>query len=197
MTSDTRAVEESISALSDDALLGVLSHELATRHSLRSVRDQVSALLAMGPGLERSLAQRLADVTASATRARIVGEATAPLLEDHLMLDSASVSRVLGKAATSRNTASRLLAAGAVVALPVGQRRLYPEFQFDAASSRVRPIVAEVNKLLDAKNDPWGVASWWLNRTDFSDDPRSPAELAVDGRRDDDLRDMAHDLLAD
>lgn len=197
MSIDTRALEESIQALSDEALLGILSHELSSRESLRPVSDQISALLAMGPGLDNLLVQRLADLASSATRARIVGEATTSLLRQHPMLDSTTVSRVLGKAPTSRNTASRLVAASTVVALPAGQRRLYPEFQFDAATFKVRPIVAELNRLLDANGDPWGVASWWLNRTDFSDDPRSPAELAVDGNHDDDLRDMAHDLLAD
>jgi hypothetical protein len=36
-----------------------------------------------------------------------------------------------------------------------------PAFQFDSAR-RPRPVVLEVNALLDAEHDPWGVADWWL-----------------------------------
>lgn len=41
------------------------------------------------------------------------------------------------------------------------------------------------------------MASWWLNPTDFADDPRSPAALAVAGGHDQDLRDMADDVTQD
>jgi hypothetical protein len=36
-----------------------------------------------------------------------------------------------------------------------------PAFQFDP-SGRVIPVVLAVNRLLDADEDPWGVADWWL-----------------------------------
>ncbi|MCX5380694.1 hypothetical protein [Streptomyces sp. NBC_00091] len=48
----------------------------------------------------------------------------------------------------------RLRAAG-------GQVRL-PAFQF-TADGRVRATVREVNLLLDADEDPWGAADWWLS----------------------------------
>lgn len=47
------------------------------------------------------------------------------------------------------------------LALPREQRRLAPEFQFDEQGN-VRPAVATVNRILDADDDPWGSASWWL-----------------------------------
>ncbi|MEV6975908.1 hypothetical protein [Kitasatospora sp. NPDC093806] len=37
-----------------------------------------------------------------------------------------------------------------------------PSFQFDGASGRPLPLVVAVNRLLDADDDPWGVADWWL-----------------------------------
>jgi hypothetical protein len=36
-----------------------------------------------------------------------------------------------------------------------------PAFQFDGAGRPV-PVVLEINRLLDAQGDPWGVADWWL-----------------------------------
>lgn len=58
-----------------------------------------------------------------------------------------------------------------------------PRFQF-APDSRVWPVVRTVNGILDADDDPWGVADWWLGRNAWLD--AVPADLL--GRdRDDDL----------
>ncbi|MFF5443917.1 hypothetical protein [Streptomyces sp. NPDC012888] len=43
---------------------------------------------------------------------------------------------------------------------PGGLVRL-PDFQF-TADGTVHPVVREVNLLLDADEDPWGAADWWL-----------------------------------
>ncbi|HET7327020.1 MAG TPA: hypothetical protein VFJ14_06995, partial [Nocardioidaceae bacterium] len=66
-----------------------------------------------------------------------------------------------------REAASRLRLSSRLVGIKQGNRYLYPAFQFDLAQRQVPPAVAEVNKLLDAAGDPWGVASWWI-----SDSPR-------------------------
>ena len=191
-------VRDSIHALSDQDLVDLVAEEIGRRPTLRPVRDDVTALLAMSATLAAAHERAVANPAAAAVaRTRIVTSVIGALVEQHEMLDSTAVSRVLGKSATSRNTASRLALAGTVVALPASGHKLYPAFQFDPALQRVRPIVAELNQKLNARTDPWGVASWWLNPTDFADDPRSPADLAVDGSHDQDLRDMADDLTAD
>ncbi|WP_342664828.1 hypothetical protein [Jongsikchunia kroppenstedtii] len=122
----------------------------------------------------------------------IAAQAVVSILREHPMLDSVAVRRVVGGEETTS-----LWGRGGIVGLPVGNVILYPAFQFDTADHRVRPIVAKINQLLGAQDDPWGVASWWLSPTGFSDDPRSPAELAVSGDCDDELRAMARDLIAD
>jgi hypothetical protein len=50
-----------------------------------------------------------------------------------------------------------------LISLPVtdGESRL-PVFQFGDDGQPI-PIVTEVNRLLDAADDPWGVADWWLS----------------------------------
>ena len=111
------------------------------------------------------------------------------IIGDHEMLDSTAVRCLLGKAATSQHTAT-----GSVIALPASRQKLYPAFQFDSPHRKVRPMVAQINWILGAKADPWGVASWWLNPTAFADDPRSPAELAVAGGHEQYLLDMVDDL---
>ena len=72
-----------------------------------------------------------------------------------------------------------------------------PGFQFDAETAKVRPLVAEINHLLDARHDPWGVGSWWLSPSGWLPNGQSPADLAVLGGQDEVIRDIAGDLLAD
>ena len=198
MLANRDRARDTIHALSDQDLVELLAEEFSRRPNLRPVRDDVTALLALGPALALQHERAVANPAAAAVaRTRIVSSALRSLVDDHEMLDSTAVSRALGKSATSRNTASRLAAAGTVVALPAAGHKLFPAFQFDTERREVRPIVAEINRVIGAKDDPWGAASWWLNPTAFADDPRSPAELAVDGGHEQDLRDMADDLVAD
>ncbi|ORL84130.1 hypothetical protein [Prescottella equi] len=198
MLVDRDRARDTIHALSDQDLLELLSEEFSRRPNLRPVRDDVTALLAMGPALALQHERAVANPAAAAVaRTRIVSSALRSLVEEHEMLDSTAVSRALGRAATSRNTASRLASSGSVIALPAAGHKLFPAFQFDTERREVRPIVAEINRIIGAKEDPWGAASWWLNPTAFADDPRSPADLAVTGGHDQDLRDMSGDLVAD
>lgn len=44
-----------------------------------------------------------------------------------------------------------------------------PSFQFDTASGRPLPTVVAVNRLLDASDDPRGVADWWLGANAWLD----------------------------
>ena len=55
-----------------------------------------------------------------------------------------------------------------------GQAPRWPAFQFDPAGQPY-PVVTEINVLLDADHDPWGVADWWLGRNAWLD--ACPADL--------------------
>jgi hypothetical protein len=72
--------------------------------------------------------------------------------------------------ATPALTEQEVHAAGAdpgrpdLIRLPRADRRVVlPAFQFGQDGSPV-PVVAEVNLLLGAAGDPWGVADWWLGQ---------------------------------
>jgi hypothetical protein len=56
---------------------------------------------------------------------------------------------------------------------PGGGARL-PAFQF-GRDGRPLPVVAAINRLLDAEDDPWGVADWWLGPNAWID--AVPAEV--------------------
>ncbi|MFF8383833.1 hypothetical protein [Streptomyces kanasensis] len=65
----------------------------------------------------------------------------------------------------------RLRGAGGAVRLP--------RFQF-AGDALPWPVVLEVNRLLDADDDPWAAADWWLSRNAWLAAP--PAALLGTGR---------------
>jgi hypothetical protein len=50
-----------------------------------------------------------------------------------------------------------------LIRLRVGGRVQLPRFQF-RADRAPDSVVLEVNRLLDAEADPWGVASWWVDQ---------------------------------
>nr|WP_062342832.1 hypothetical protein [Herbidospora sakaeratensis] len=75
---------------------------------------------------------------------------------------------------------------------PDGAIRL-PAFQFDADGGPV-PVVMEINELLDAEHDPWGVADWWLSHNTWIG--ASPAQAL--GRMDDEaLLRVARNVMED
>ena len=80
-----------------------------------------------------------------------------------------------------------------VIAFRSERGAVYPGFQFDR-DGRLPAIVAEVNALLGATDDPWGVADWWLS-PDASLDGR-PVDLIGGSPADfDRLRQAARTLL--
>lgn len=94
-----------------------------------------------------------------------IGEASADLalrtqarraVLDVEMLTSAAVAQALGMRGSQRGAASRLRRTGALLGVPDGGSRgyLYPAFQVDPVVRRVRPVVATVNRALDAAGDP-------------------------------------------
>jgi len=126
--------------------------------------------------------------------ARVQGEAEASVLR-HEMIEASALARLLGStAANPRRFVRSLRTRGEVVGLPRTGGYLFPAFQVNARRREVWPIVAELNRLLGAKDDPWAVASWWFTR-----DSRLgavPYELVTDPSRANDLRGAAARELA-
>ena len=102
-------------------------------------------------GLERS----------ALDQARLQGEAIESIWREP-MLRPGDAALALGARATNREKVRRLRERSSLLGLPSGSGFLYPAFQFDTARRRLFPEVIEVNELIDAAGDPWGVASWWM-----------------------------------
>ena len=83
---------------------------------------------------------------------------------DEPLLESTAVGDALGRSGINgREAASKLRLSSQLIGIKQANRYLFPAFQIDFAHQRVAPVVAEVNRLLDAADDPWGVASWWIS----------------------------------
>ncbi len=94
-------------------------------------------------------------------QARLQGEAIESIWRES-MLKPGDAALALGARATNREKVRRLRERSSLLGLPSGSGFLYPAFQFDTARRRLFPEVVEVNELIDAAGDPWGVASWWM-----------------------------------
>jgi len=95
--------------------------------------------------------------------------------------------------ATELRTEAPESSAGDVIIFNTDDGPVYPAFQFDSTGA-VIPIVAEINALLGANDDPWGVADWWLG-----DEPSlgsRPADLVAGSIADHErLRVAARELI--
>ena len=110
--------------------------------------------------------------------ARVRGQARAGVL-DEPMLDAAGLAAALGSSATNpREFARSWRGRPGLLALRRGHRFVFPAFQFDRPRNRIWPIVAEINGLLDAQQEPWAVASFWF--THDSSLGARPADLVGD-----------------
>lgn len=98
----------------------------------------------------------------------------------HRMCDADAVDTALrGDTGSDPGVAERLRTEGKLIGLPVGGDYRYPAFQFDVETGAVRGLVAEVNALLGAPQDPWGVASWWLTDNGRLPEGTTPADLVA------------------
>jgi hypothetical protein len=80
------------------------------------------------------------------------------------MLTAEAVARALGSSSVNpRQYANTRRRRSELLGLPVKNRFLFPAFQLDLERCCVYPVVCEVNGLLGASEDPWGVASWWFS----------------------------------
>ena len=109
---------------------------------------------------------------------------------DHPMLTATAAAAAL---ATEPATLDGMIQSGALLALPVGSRDPLPGVSNRLPGHRFHPMVAEINQILEAAVDPWGVAGWWLSPNGRLS-TQAPANLVGTGR-DADLRDLAGNVV--
>ena len=97
------------------------------------------------------------------------------------MLAASAVAEIVGSRSTNpRQYANKARLRSEIVGVPWRNQYLYPRFQFDEEHGCVRPEAGEVNRVVRAVDDPWGVASWWVSANGRLDG-RTPADVLVEG----------------
>ena len=115
-------------------------------------------------------------------QARLQGEALQTIWREP-MLEPKDAAVALGAKATNREKVRQFRERSWLLGLPSGRGYLYPAFQFDPDRRDVFAEVRTVNERLEAANDPWGVASWWISM--HARLGARPADLAGTQRGDD------------
>lgn len=83
-----------------------------------------------------------------------------------------------------------------LIRLEFGSLVRYPAFQF-RSDARTQDLIEEINERLDAREDPWAVASWWFAPNHWTEDRAMPIELLDDPSRHDELASLAKGEVAD
>ncbi len=114
--------------------------------------------------------------------AQLQGEANRTVWQEP-MLTPGAAAESLGAKPTNREKVRRLRMRSALIGLPHDHAFLYPAFQFDVRRRCVFSEVETVNRMLNAADNPWGVASWWIGQHDRLN--ARPMDLVGHGRVDD------------
>ena len=172
--------------LDADNIINLVCSLIVSDEVLAPAVNDVEVLLTAvrGAGLAPARDVRLSDRAAALLESmRIEQDAREAVLREGVA-DADQVGQWLGGSGTAiRDKASKARRAGKLLGLDVNGRTKYPIFQIDPAQARIRPGVAEANTQLNAKADPWGVASWWLSPSGWLADGQRPADVAIAGDR--------------
>lgn len=126
--------------------------------------------------------------------ARVRGQAQASIF-DEPRLEAAQVAEVLGSSSRNpREFVRQVRGRSSVLAVRLGNRYVFPAFQFNTARHEIWPLVAEVNALLGARDEPWAAASFWFSPNPDLD--ARPADLVADGDRSEEIRQAARRDIA-
>jgi hypothetical protein len=168
----------------------------ATADGRLDAADELTDMLAVALPADHPVRRAIADPTSSRSGLAVAPAEDQALIEELRQLLEPEMAALLGPSGLlppeeiAQDTMGRLLAAPALSVADLRRQggdpdqehliRLqdrdglrFPVFQFDAAGRPFR-LVLDINALLDADADPWGVADWWLGRNSWLS--RTPAE---------------------
>ena len=162
-------------------LVGLLQKQAPNR--LRDLsEDRINAILDSLVALDpRAAAEARIDLRNAEKRKEF--------LDEFAVIDSARVHEISGnKGSNPSQTAAVWRKANRILGLPVGQRTVYPAFQFDE-SGRPYPLMKRVLDALPDDMTPWQTAFWLVSPSSTLDDSlpldaiRGGDEQAIDAAR--------------
>jgi hypothetical protein len=151
-----------------DELIDLAARVASVHTRLEGKTSRLRVLLKMEasqPDLVRELAGRPHLGSFIADETLVASEAVATIWQEP-MLESTELSVALGGRQENREKARVLRERSELLGLPHGRGFVYPAFQVDPRKKDLRPEVREVNRILGAAADAWGVASWWVSGND-------------------------------
>ncbi|MCK0090447.1 hypothetical protein MWU77_06565 [Rhodococcus sp. F64268] len=171
------------SSMSDHEFIARMRAELYRRPSMRLIADRVSHIMLAGridrddPILELIESDDILD------EKTVLSDAVEHILSfPHL--SAKEVANQYNKNWANPSDALRKLSTkGEVIGLKRAGKFRYPAFQF-SQSDEANQVAREGNVNLGARDDPWGVASWWLSPNPSAEDRKSPAQLLNEGSLD-------------
>lgn len=166
-----------------DELIDFVAQLASVHAQLRGKTSRLRVLLKMEASqsdLVRELAGGPHLTSMLADETLVASEAVATIWQER-MLESNEISVALGGRPGNREKARVLRERSELLGLPHGRGFVYPSFQVDPRRKDLRVEVREVNKILDAAADPWGVASWWVSGNDRLDGER-PLDVVSSSR---------------
>ena len=184
------AMDEEALEPEDSELLDIAAAVAAQHSALNGCESDLRSLLSLVT-LRSELARqiggdprRVVDEAGEAEmlRAKMRGEVMQTVWRED-MLAPKDVAVALGANPTNREKVRQYRDRSWLVGLPAGRGYLYPAFQFDPRRRDVFPEVREVNLILGAVDDPWGVASWWIS--EHARLRTRPADIVGTSRADD------------
>lgn len=132
-----------------------------------AVADEVVSFLKLVDDRDRRVNSLAGEARLMETESVVQSYAAAfhrEMLETVAMVDSSTLLGLLeplGGVQDVRSFTKRLRDSSQVIALKTGRTFVYPLFQFDPGTHRVRDVVAQTNSRLLAAQDPWGALAWW------------------------------------
>lgn len=101
---------------------------------------------------------------------------------EHEMLDASEASSICDPFDHTHRALQAKVASSQLIQLAHAGKFLYPAFQF-LLSGEGAAVLGKVNVALDAKGDPWAVASWWYSPSRWLEDLEKPYKMVSDPAR--------------
>lgn len=183
----TKLKQASRSASPEDAVIDQVVEILEALPAVSGHAWPIAAAIRSAAAFDRTvntLSGDPTDVIVDLSREAIVLAGARRRVFDETMYEVHAVARLLGSRSVNPSQfVNARRRRGELIGLLHANRYLFPAFQLDEERGEVRPLVREVNRLLDAASDPWGAASWWFSPNSRLRGGR-PADL-IDSKSDD------------
>lgn len=161
--------------LSDQEFAGVVIDQLQSRDSFRMIATHISEVIVAGRIHDDDPIIEMVKPSQVIREQMVLGSAQRRIISYGLVNSTEAAQRRGMSVSNASDSMRKLAASGKVIRLMVEGKAQYPTFQF-TRDSRIQKKVDRVNTLLEADEEPWAVASWWLDSSSIAGG-KAPVDL--------------------